>query len=118
MEAKDFLSSGKRDKMEIMAAAIVMAQKPNLFSHIMNRSAISREMLKSYLEYMTRKRLIENDAVVRKGNKSLLVYRATEKGLLFLKTYCDMLRLLYGEDFLRNRQNLVAVSLRYCKKLE
>ncbi len=115
MQAKDFLSSGKRDKMEIMAAAIVMAQKPNIFSHIMSRSDMSHETLMSYLEYMTRKRLIENDAVVRKGTK-VSVYKATDRGLLFLKTYCDMLRLLYGEDFTRNKQNLVAVSLRYCKK--
>jgi hypothetical protein len=36
----------------------------------------------------------------------------------FFNLYCDMLRLLYGEGFLKNKNNLAVACLSQCQKPE
>ena len=109
--AKDVLSSGRRDRVEIMAAVIALTQKPQRMTNIMGNSKLSSVNAVKYLKFMIEKRLIEKKDMTKNPKKTIHVYRATEKGLLFLKIYCDILSLLYGEDFMKNKNNLAVVCI-------
>jgi len=112
---KDILNSGRRDQMEIMAAIAALTQKPSKFTHLMSQMHLTYTMLKNYLDLMLRLGLIEKREEV-KAKKGCQVFQATEKGFTFLKIYCDILRLLYGEDFLKNEGNLAVACLKYCSE--
>ena len=111
---KDVLYSGRRDKMEIIAAISALTQKPSQITRIMIQMHISYTMLKRYLKLMLRLGLIEEIEAIR-AKKKCQVFQSTDKGLVFLKRYCDILRLLYGDDFLKNDSNLAVVCLKYCE---
>ena len=113
--AKDVLSSGRRDRIEIIAAVIALTQKPTLMTNIMGHSKLSSGNAVKYLKFMIKIRLIER-GMGKTAKKTACFYHATEKGLLFLKTYCDILRLVYGEDFMKNKNNLAVVCLQFCKE--
>ena len=110
-DAKDVLSSGRRDRVEIMAAVIALTRKPQCMTNIMGHSKLSSVNAVKYIKFMVEKRLIEKKGMTKTARKTAYVYRATEKGLLFLKIYCDILRLLYGEDFMKNKNNLAVACL-------
>jgi hypothetical protein len=55
---------------------------------------------------------------VAKSNERGQVFLATENGLTFLKTYCDLLRIIYGEDFLQKADNLAVACLKYCQETD
>jgi predicted transcriptional regulator len=116
--AKDVLTSGRRDKLEIIAAIAAMTQNPSKITRIMSQINLSYPLLKETLKHMLRLRLIETSKVTEKGIEKGQVFQATEKGLTFLKTYCDLLRIIYGEDFLKRHNNLAVACLKYCKELE
>ena len=115
---KDILNSGKRDKMEIIAAIAAITQKPSRITRIMAQVNLSYPLLRKYMKLMLRLRLIERRKVAKKANKTGQVFHATEKGFTFLKIYCDILRLIYGEDFLQKDNNLAIACLKYCKEDE
>ena len=117
MEAgvKDILSSGRRDRVEIIAAVIALTQKPTLKTNIMGHSKLSSGNAVKYLKFMIKIRLIER-GMAKTAKKTAYFYHATEKGLLFLKTYCDILRLVYGEDFMKNKNNLAIACLQFCEE--
>jgi len=116
--AKDFLSSGHRDKVEIMAAIIAMTQKSSKDTHIMNQVHLSYAMLKEYIQFMTDLRLIERHEEVEDTRKTSYVCHATEKGLRFLKIYCDLLRIMYGKNYVNKDENLAVACLQYCREVE
>jgi predicted transcriptional regulator len=115
---KDILNSGRRDKIEIMAAIVAMTQKPSNITRIMGQVNLNYPLLKKYMKLMLRLRLIERFKAAKKANKTEQVFQATEKGSTFLKIYCDILRIVYGEDFLHNDNNLAVACLKYCKEAE
>ena len=114
--AKDVLSSGRRDRVEIMAAVIALTQKPQCMTNIMGHSKLSSVNAVEYLKFMIEKCLIEKKGMAKTAKKTAHVYVATGKGLLFLKIYCDILSLLYGEDFMKNKNNLAVVCLQFCEE--
>ena len=59
---------------------------------------------------MIGKRLLMKQVIPQKGRKTRF-FEATKKGVTFLKTYCDILKLLYGENFLNNTNDLAVACL-------
>jgi predicted transcriptional regulator len=115
---KDVLTSGRRDRVEIIAAIAAMTQKPSKITRIMSQVNLSYPLLKNILKLMLRLRLIETRKVTENGIDKGQIFQATEKGLTFLKTYCDLLRIIYGEEFLQKHNNLAVACLKYCKVAE
>lgn len=113
--AKDLLTAGRRDKMEIMAAIIALTQKPSNITRIMGQVHLSYSMLRKYLKLVLRHNLMEKFKVAE-AMKSEQVFQATEKGLAFLKVYCHILRIIYGEDFMQKHNNLAVACIKYCNK--
>jgi len=101
MEArtKEFLFSGRRDKIEIMAATIALAQKPTSMTRMISLLKLSHVTLAEYLQLMVERRLIKKHRPTKTAKKTAYVYHATEKGLLFLKKYHDALKVLYEKDY-------------------
>ena len=117
-KVRDILSSGKRDRMEIFAAIAAMTQKPSRITPIKYQVNLSYPMLRKYIALMLELDLIESLKVVEKDNKAGRAFRATEKGFMFLKIYCDILRIVYGEGFLHKTNNLAVTCIEYCKEAE
>ncbi len=107
--AKDLLCSGRRDLLEMVAATIAVAQKPKMVKNMMRDLNLNHEKLTEYLEFLTNRHLIE-----RSAKNTAILYQATRKGRRFLEIYCDILRLLYGEDFMQNTNNFAVACLRCC----
>jgi predicted transcriptional regulator len=116
--AKDVLTSGRRDRVEIIAAIAAMTQNPSKITRIMSQVNLSYPLLRKTLKLMLRLRLVETRKVTENGIDKGQVYQATEKGLTFLKTYCEFLRIIYGEEFLQKHNNLAVSCLKYCKVAE
>ena len=102
--------------MEIMAAIVATTQKPSKITRTMDQLNLSYPMLRKYIVLMLKLDLIESRKISEKNYKKTQVFQATEKGFAFLKTYCDILRLLYGENFLEKSNNLAIACLKYCKE--
>ena len=115
---KDILNSGNRDKLEIMAATLALTQKPTGITRIMTQLNLNYRMVTKYLRFMMEKGLIEKQRSATSSARTSHVYRATEKGLGLLKAYCEVLRSIYGEDFMQNKNNLAVVCIEYCKESE
>ena len=113
--ANNILNSGRRDKTEIIAAIVATTQKPSKITQIMNQVGLSHPRLKQYMNLMLRLRLIKTGKVAKSKERGK-VFLATENGLTFLKTYCDLLRIIYGEDFLQKADNLAVACLKYCQE--
>jgi predicted transcriptional regulator len=115
--AKDTLSSGRRDKLEIMAAIVALTREPAYIWQISRRGNFSHPQLKLYLTFMNERGLIEKRKITKTSNKTTHVCVATEKGFDLLKIYCDSLRLLYREDYLkRTNDNLAVTCLQFYKE--
>ena len=112
------LNSGRRDKVEIMSAIIVMTEKPSILTHIMHHVNLSYPSLKKYIQLLISLRLIEKRELPMDAEKNSYVYQATERGLDFLKVYCELLRLMHGDNFLANGNNLAVACLQYCREVE
>jgi predicted transcriptional regulator len=115
--AKNMLDSGRRDKTEIIAAIAAMTQKPARITHIMDQVNLSYPSLKKYIKLMLKLHLLETRAEA-KSDEGGQVFQATVKGFTFLKAYCELLRIIYGEDFLQKANNLAVACLQYCKEPE
>jgi predicted transcriptional regulator len=112
---RDILHSGRRDRTEIIAAIVALAQKPAKVSSIMDKVNLSYSIVKDYVRFMIELRLIQ-EQINGKARGRVHVYEATEKGLAFLRLYCELLRLMYGKDFLSYNHNLAVACLNYCKE--
>ena len=102
----DLLNSGKRDKVEIMAAIISLTEEISTKTSIMNRVNLSHKQLTRYLKIMAAKQLIKTSKI-----KGKTLYQQTEKGRKFFNIYCEMLKILYGNDLLKVHNNLVVECL-------
>ena len=101
--------------MEIMAAIVAVTQKPEKITSILDQVNLSYKVLRRYLKSMLNLRLIEMRKVEKKDAEDGQVFQATKKGLAFLKVYCDILRIVYGEDFLEKDHNLAVTCIKSCK---
>jgi predicted transcriptional regulator len=104
--------------MEIMAAIVAATQKPEKITRILVHVNLSYKVLRKYVKSMLSLRLIEMRKVEKKDDEKGEVFQATKKGLAFLKVYCDLLRIVYGEDFLQKDNNLAVVCIKSCKDAE
>ena len=111
----DLLSSGKRDKVELLAAIIAMTRKPSNFTRIMDNVGLSYQLMKKYLKLMHEHDLIKTIKVMEKDQNNRHFFQATEKGNELLDAYCQILRIVYGEDFLEKANNLAVDCIKYCK---
>lgn len=114
---EDLLCSGRRDRVEIIAAIVAMTREPSKITRIMYQVHLSYPALKEYMKIMIRFRLIERHNEAEDAEKISGVWQATEKGLNFLKIYCELLRLMYGEDYLNIDHNLAVACLQFCKEV-
>ena len=109
------LDSGKRGKLEIIASVVAVALKPSTSLRIIQHTNTNYSTIRDYLKVMIEKSLIRKQSVTR-GRKKVQVFEATAKGIIFLKTYCDLLKLLYGENFLKNTNDLAVACLQLSKE--
>lgn len=82
---KDILHSGKRDKLEIIAAIVAMTQKPSKITRIISQVNLNYPLLRKYIKLMLRLRLIETRKETKKAIGKEQVFQATERGLVFLR---------------------------------
>jgi predicted transcriptional regulator len=113
---RDILHSGRRDRSEIIAAIVALAQKPAKVSSIMDKVSLSYSIVKDYVRFVIELKLIQEQQINGKTMGKVHVYEATEKGLVFLRLYCELLRLMYGKDFLSYNHNLAVACLNNCKE--
>lgn len=104
---EDPLSSGRRDKTEIIAAIVAVTLKPLPVTRIMSSVNTNHSTISDCLGFMTDVGLIRK----RARRKDEIFFEATDKGVIFLKKYCDILKILYGRRFLESTNNLAVVCL-------
>ncbi len=109
-QENDILRSGKRDKLELTAAIVAVALKPSTSTRIVQHTKTNNSTIKGYLEFMIEKSLLTKQIIAKAGRKTRF-FEATKKGITFLKTYCDILKMLYGENFLKNTNDLAVACL-------
>ena len=108
---KDVLPQGKRDKLEIMALIVATTQKPEISYRILEELNSSYPLLTKYLKFMIEKSLIEKHRIAKPAKRTIQAYQATKKGNMLLKKYCAILRLLHGEDFIKNTSDFAEAFL-------
>ena len=113
--AKDFLGSGKRGKMEMIAVIVAVAMKTSTLSRIKRHTNLNGYTTSRCLKFMIEKRLINKQHIAMEGKK-MRVFESTAKGITFLKTYCSILTLIYGENFLENTSDLAVACLQLSKE--
>jgi predicted transcriptional regulator len=115
---KDFLSSGRRCKLEIMASIVAQTQKPKKITILLGHVNISYRMLKIYIKFMIEKHLIEKRKIEKTKKEIIQVYQATERVKRFLKSYCEILKVIYEEDFHKNKNSLAVFGNRFSSILQ
>ena len=85
-------SNKRRDKLDIIAEILTIAQDGLLKTQIMYRANLSFAQLNEYLDFLTKIELLE----IAKENRKTM-YRTTDKGELYLEKYEDISGLL-GKD--------------------
>ncbi len=76
---EDILHSGKRDRMEIMAAIIAMTQEPSKITRIMDQTNLNHPLQKKYIRLMLRLRLIEKCEEAKKACEKGQFFRLQKK---------------------------------------
>ena len=117
-EIREILSSGKHDKNEIIAAIIAVTQKRIKLTDLRNQTNLCYFTLRKYLKFMIRSDLIERKKIFEDSGRTVILYQATQKGLSFLEVYCELLSLIYGNNFVENKNNLAVACLEYCSEDE
>ena len=59
-------------------------------THIMFKANINCSVLKQYLGFLIQHNLVEQQTLLKKGNKKRVVYAITEKGLTVLKHFREV----------------------------
>jgi predicted transcriptional regulator len=85
-------SNKRRDKLDIIAEILTIAQDGLLKTQIMYRANLSFAQLNEYLDFLTKIELLE----IAKENRKTM-YKTTNKGELYLEKYDDISGLL-GKD--------------------
>ncbi len=85
-------SSKRRDKLYIIAEILEIAKDGVLKTQIMYRANLSFTQLNDYLGFMLKNALLEKILLNDKE-----VYKATEKGIVFLQSYREITELLKTE---------------------
>lgn len=70
----------RRDKLIIMMEIIAIARKGASKTHIMFKANLSFSQLKEYIDFLTKKSLLQKASIDRRT-----VYKSTEKGLEFME---------------------------------
>jgi predicted transcriptional regulator len=83
----------RRDKLYIIAEILEIARDGALKTQIMYKANLSFTQLNDYLKFMLKNNFLER--LIGNGKE---VYKATEKGLIFLQRYREMIELLKAED--------------------
>jgi len=109
---KDLLTSGSRDKLEIMASIIALTQKPSSFAQIKEKSGLSYQVIKKYLNMMIKYNLIKE---INLENQKKPNFSSTQKGNELLEAYCQILKIIYGIDFMKKVGNLAVYCLKFCQ---
>jgi predicted transcriptional regulator len=112
---KNVLDTGKRGKLEIIAAVLAVALEPSTLSRIVRRTNTNNSIIRDKLKFMAKTGFIKKQSVT-KSLKKVRVFEATEKGIIFLRTYCDLLKMLYGDSFLEKANDLAVDCLQLSKK--
>lgn len=86
-------SAKKRGRLKIMAEILEIAEEKALKTQIMYRAGLSYTQVNNYLRSMLSTALLER--FVQNGKR---FYRATEKGLYFLRRYWEMTKLMQREN--------------------
>ena len=81
----------------------------------MDNVGLSYQLMKKYLKLMQEHDLIKTIKVMEKGQNDGHVFQATEKGNDLLDAYCQILRIVYGKDFLEKADNLAVDCIKYCQ---
>ncbi len=115
---KDLLCSGRRGRLEMIAATVALSQKPAGVKQLMRHLSLNNRALLKHLEFMITRRLIKETETKKTAEKTAPTYQAKKRVRRFLRTYCDILRLLYGEGFMQNRNNLAVACLKHCAESE
>lgn len=90
-------TSKRRDKLYIIAEILEIAKDGVLKTQIMYRANLSFTQLNDYLKFMLQNELLEK---ITSNDKE--IYKATEKGLSFLRRYQEIMDLLKGEENYKN----------------
>jgi predicted transcriptional regulator len=80
-----------RDRTEITARILDVAQEGTIITKIMYAAFITHLQLKEYLAFLKENSLLEYNADTK-------LYHTTEKGIRFLDSYKEMERLLYPRE--------------------
>jgi predicted transcriptional regulator len=95
-------STKRRDKLYIIAEILEIAKDGVLKTQIMYRANLSFTQLNEYLMFMLKNELL--DQIVSNGKD---MYKATEKGLIFLQHYHEITELIKTEG--NNYKNNVKI---------
>jgi predicted transcriptional regulator len=83
----------RRDKIDIIAEILTIAQDGLLKTQIMYRANLSFAQLNEYLDFLTKIELLE----IAKENRKTM-YKTTNKGELYLKKYDDISGILGNDE--------------------
>jgi len=89
------LSSKRRDKLYIIAEILEISKQGILKTQIMYRANLSFTQLNEYLKFM-----LKNELLQKSPFNDREIYKATNKGLDFLQSYHDTVRLVGGIDYI------------------
>ena len=76
-----------RDRLQIMAEALDIAREGALKTHIMYKTNLSFKQLYFYLNLLLDRKLLET---IKREDSEKTLYRTTDKGLEFLKSYKEI----------------------------
>ena len=101
----------RRDKLLIMAEIIDHTQKGALKTQIMYKANLSFAQLSQYLQFLTRKNLIEKASIEGKE-----FYKATQKGIDFMEKQQQVVNMLNEESQLSDPKNPFAKPEKHSTK--
>jgi len=77
------LNTKRRDRHDIVAEILKTAREGRIKTHIMYKAKLSYSQINGYLKLLAEKGFLENKAVKRK-NQTIILYKTTPKGMLYI----------------------------------
>jgi len=77
------LSNKRRDRHDIVAEILKTAREGRIKTHIMYKAKLSYSQINTYLKLLVDRGFLENNTVRRK-KQNMIVYRTTQKGILYI----------------------------------
>jgi predicted transcriptional regulator len=87
-ESKGVLGSGNRESFDIMNLILLVCYSGTLKTHIMYKCNLNSKQVQEYLALLLRYELVEKDS-----SDGRTVYRTTERGRRFTKSYAELLEI-------------------------